>query len=393
MSSTMKIAMLVKNFITTGGAERYAVELSTRLAKRGHDVHVYAHRWDPALAEGITLHRIPRIWRPRFIDAMRYALETRRLVRRGSYDVIHSHQRTIHHHVITMHHPCYQIGRDGAPALRRLFNRLWRWVSPRHLVYRWLERRQFCARTVRAIISVSRTIKAEILSRYPVESEQIHVIHPGVDVEKMAPDVAARLRLDFRKRHELAERDLAIVFIGSEFKRKGLRCAIEAVGLLHAKGPSAVTPHLFVLGSGNPLNYQRQAEQLGVAPFVHFIGLYRHVEHYYALADLFLLPTLSDPFPLVVLEAMACGVPVIVSRQQGVAEVLRDGDNALLLDDPRDPRQIAAAIDLLCDPTRRTRMGRQAREMAMRLTWERMTDEVERLYQRTVAPRSYEEAT
>jgi UDP-glucose:(heptosyl)LPS alpha-1,3-glucosyltransferase len=142
-----------------------------------------------------------------------------------------------------------------------------------------------------------------------------------------------------------------------------------------------------VLGSDDPTDYRRLAERLHIASRVHFVGLYPQVEHYYAAADLCLLPTLSDPFPLVVLEAMACGLPVVTTTRQGVAELLRHGDNALLVEDPRDTRAIVEAIRALAAPDERRRIGRRARETVATLTWDRMTDEIEQLY-RDVAGRS-----
>jgi UDP-glucose:(heptosyl)LPS alpha-1,3-glucosyltransferase len=377
----MKIAMLIKNFITTGGAERYAVELSHRLARRGHGVHVFAQRWDADLLEGVTLHPIRRIRVSHYLNALWYALAARRANRRQSFDIIHSHQRTIEHDVISMHHPCYRIGRADDGIIRRLLHWLGGRISPRHRVYRWLERRQFCNRNVRAIVAVSQGIKEDILAHYPEVGEaKVRVIHPGVDVGRMSPERIARHRNDIRKQHGLTADAPAIIFVGSEFKRKGLRYAIEALGLLEHDRQVAVKPHLFVLGSGEPTEYRELAEGLAIADRIHFVGLYSPVEHYYAAADMCLLPTLSDPFPLVVLEAMACGLPVIVSAGQGVAEVLQNGVNALLLDDPRDTRTIAACIVQLCDSVRRSEMGARARRTAETLTWERMTDEIERLY-------------
>jgi UDP-glucose:(heptosyl)LPS alpha-1,3-glucosyltransferase len=383
----MKIAMLVRNFVTTGGAERYAVELSTRLGRRGHDVHVYAYRWDPGVTGGLTMHRVPYIRRPRFVNALLYAFLTRRLVRQEPFDIIHSHQRTIHHHVLSMHHPCYVAGRFFAGPLRQALDWIGGLVTPRHLVYRWLEFRQFHCRSLACVVAVSHGIKRDILAHHALDPETIHVIYPGVDVDGLSPERIQPHRRDVRKRHQLTDDDLAVVFVGSEFKRKGLRYAIEALGLLARERRLPAVPHLFVLGGGDPSDYRRLAERLEIAARVHFIGLYPQVEHYYAAADLCLLPTLSDPGPLVVLEALAAGLPVIVSRQAGTAELLLDGENARLLDDPRDVRRLADAILSLADPAVRRRMGERARKTVSNMTWDAMADEIEALYRRALSAR------
>ncbi|MEW6324601.1 MAG: glycosyltransferase family 4 protein [Nitrospirota bacterium] len=363
----MKIAMLVKNFVTTGGANRYAVELSRCLARKGHDVHVYAQSWDEALLRGLTLHRVRVIRRPRFLNSLVYALQVSRRTRRGSYDIVHSHQRTVHHHVLSMHHPCYQGGRLG--------------IAPRHLAYRWLESRQFGCPAIRAVIAVSEQNKQDIVAHYPRVSPFIHVIYPGVDRIFLETTDGSEHRRAVRARHGIAEDDLALILVGSEFKRKGLRFLIDALALLRQHRALERIPHLLVLGGGDPAEFRELAGRHGLAGQIHFVGMTRTVERYYAAADLLVLPTLNEPFGMVVLEAMASGLPAVVSRIAGAAEVLRHGDNALLLDDPRDPKQIADAVVALSDPERRRAMGRRARDTARAFTWERMAEEIERLYQ------------
>jgi UDP-glucose:(heptosyl)LPS alpha-1,3-glucosyltransferase len=379
----MKIAMLVKNFVTTGGSNRYAVELSTRLSRRGHEVHVYAQGCDPALIGGLIFHRIRSFRRPRFLNSFFYSLLMMVRMKNSSFDVIHSHQRTIYHHVISIHHPCYQIGRRAMGIFGKFFQIIKLLTSPRHLVYKWLESRQFKCRPLKCVIAVSKGSRQDILAHYDIEPSMICVINPGVDSKKMSPEVTRQHRADIRKQHGLEDRDVAIVFVGTEFKRKGLHYAIEAVGLLARDHPSSTT-HLFVIGGGPQEQYRGLATRLGVGERVHFIGLYTHVEHYYAAADIFLLPTLSDPFPLSVFEAMAFGLPVVVSRGQGVAEVLKNGHDAILLDDPRDPSRIKAALVELSSEQRRRELGRHARETALLFTWDRMVDKIERLYEEVI---------
>jgi UDP-glucose:(heptosyl)LPS alpha-1,3-glucosyltransferase len=383
----MKIAMLIKNFVMTGGAERYAVELSTRLARRGHDIHVFAQRWDSGLVSGITLHPIPRLHRPRFLNSLYYALAVRRQVMRERFEIVHSHQRTIHHHVVSMHLLCYSVFRPGAsPAARRL-SAITSLFSPRHLVYRWLESRQFGCRVLTHVVAVSGATKQDILTHYPLDPATVRVIYPGVDTTGISPDVVQSSRRDIRKQYDLSDDDLVLVFVGSEFKRKGLQYALEALALLHRDDRLPVTPRLLVVGRGNPGEYQRLAAQRGIGRLVHFVGLRREVWPYYAAADICILPTLGDTFSLAVLEAMACGLPVVVSRQAGVAELLQHGYNAMLLDDPRDPRHIAEQLRALCDGQRRSEMGRSARETAASLTWDRMTDDMVKLYHESLGQR------
>jgi UDP-glucose:(heptosyl)LPS alpha-1,3-glucosyltransferase len=355
--------------------------------KRGHEVHLFVQRWDPALLPGFVLHGIHWIRVARYLNSLYYAFQTRRLVRRQHFDVVHSHQRTLHHHVLSMHHPCYRMGRPASGRWGRWLNAIRGTVNPRHLTYRWLERREFHCRLLTHVIAVSDGTRQDILAHYPLDPARVHVIHPGVDSERMAPDAVRRHRVEVRKELELDAQDRVLIFVGSEFERKGLRHVIDALGLLQRDGRGR-QPHLLVLGGGQAGPYQRQAEQLGVARRVHFLGLRTQVERYYAAADICLLPSLSDPFGMVVLEAMACGLPVIVSRHQGVAELLKDGYNAYLLENPRDSTRIAELTAQLDDDRLREEMGRRARETAQACSWDAMTDRVLALYAESIRQRA-----
>ena len=90
----------------------------------------------------------------------------------------------------------------------------------------------------------------------------------------------------------------------------------------------------------------------------------------YAAADIFTLPTFFDPFANATLEAMAAGLPVITSRRNGAAEILRPGVDGLVVDRPEDVGGLAAALASLADPDRRAALGGKARETALRYPWD-----------------------
>jgi glycosyltransferase involved in cell wall biosynthesis len=170
-----------------------------------------------------------------------------------------------------------------------------------------------------------------------------------------------------------------MVFVGTEFRRKGLHVVLEAMHRLAETTPSAL--HLFVIGAGEAAPYRALAERWRLTGRVHFAGYLAEVERFYAAADLLVLPTQSEPFGMAVLEAMACGLPVIVSRRAGVAELLPDSYNACVLDDPGDVVQLADAVRSLCDRRRREALGRQGLTIARAHDWDRMVDRIVQLYE------------
>lgn len=383
----MKIAVLIKNFVRTGGAERYAVELSVRMAQKGHKVHLFTQRWDPDLVDGFIVHKIVRhIRRPSYINSLLYALEARNLLKKQHFDIIHSHQRTIFHNVISMHHPCYKLGKRNPAMFLKLLNWFRRHFVIRHLTYSWLESGQFLCKNLKHVIAVSQIIKEDILNHYAIDPSVIHVIYPGVAPIEMPMEMADKALKDIRNKHGLTTEDTVIIFVGSEFKRKGLFSAIQALALLLGNTRLPVLPHLLVLGSGDPRKYRKQSERLGVSGNVHFVGLSQSVEQYYLASDIFLLPTLSEPFGMAALEAMAMGLPVIVSKKAGIGEILKHRHDALLLEDPVNAHEIKNAILSLSDRSYRLKLGRHAKKTAEHFSWNRMSEEILSLYAAVAAP-------
>ena len=121
--------------------------------------------------------------------------------------------------------------------------------------------------------------------------------------------------------------------------------------------------------------YVQMAKKLGVENRTIFLGLVEDVENIYAASDIFILPTLSDPSPLVPLEAMASGLATILSNEHytGTAEHIKHGE-ALILTDPKDPEEIAEALRKLTDKEYRLELGQKGRRTAERITWERTTE-------------------
>ena len=129
-----------------------------------------------------------------------------------------------------------------------------------------------------------------------------------------------------------------LLFVGSGFQRKGLPAILKALTLL------TFPAHLIVVGKERLSPYQRLAKKLGVDSSVTFIGPISDVAPYYMGANLFIFPTVYEPFSNVCIEAMAAGLPVVTSRINGASEVLVEGENGYIVEDPLNPAEIAAKI-------------------------------------------------
>jgi UDP-glucose:(heptosyl)LPS alpha-1,3-glucosyltransferase len=358
----LKIAVLNRIFSPTGGgAERYSIALVEQLAAV-HEVHVFAqeihHQWP-----GVHYHRIAAAFKkPRWLNQLWYASATWQATRHG-FDIVHSHENVWHGNVHTMHVKTVQRslfeGLKGLPlALRRLKVAL----SPRLLTYLGFERVRLGARQGVAVVAASQLLQAELLAQYPRVAGRISTITPGV-----AMPHRLTAQTDARRALGVVTDGPCIAFIANDYARKGLPTLLAA-----AQGLPGV--HLLVAGHpGQIARFKTQAHTLGIAQRVHFLGPQADIGVVYCAANLLAHPTLEDTFAMVVLEAMAHGLPVVVSASPycGIAALLTDGENALLLSNPQDPQALQTALQsILGNPSVHQRLSKAGYSFAQQHSWQ-----------------------
>ncbi len=372
----LRIAVLNRVFAPTGGgAERYSMALVEQLAAR-HEIHVFAqqieHQWP-----GVSYHRVSRpLARPRWFNQLWYAAATWWATRRG-FDLVHSHENTWHGNVQTVH---------VVPVRYSLFQGRGRWrgalrwlkvaTSPRLMVYLWLERARFSNPEQRRIVVTSSSLMNQIASAYPATSPALRLLTPGV----MRVDGAATpgQRSAARQRLHLPSAGRGILFVGNDYRKKGLASLTRALARLPQDTWLAV-----VGDRGQVAEFQTQAKAAGVADRVFFLGPLSDIHAAYRAADCLAHPTLADTFAMVVLEAMAHGLPVLVSsaRYCGISSSLTHEVNALLLDDPQDSKALAdALLSVLEDPSLRARLGQAAAAFASLHQWPAIALQQEEIY-------------
>ena len=358
----MKIAVLIRNFVTTGGAERYAVEVTQRLAKK-HDITVFCQTHDPALVEGLKVHKVFKIGdKPRWLNQILFAIACDRATKNQGFDAIHSHDRTYHYDAYVVHCPCYKTKFVEAGPKGLFKYGLRAFLSLRHATYRWLEREQFKTHPQRVVIVVSDYISRNIQLCYPGQTTKVVVAPPGV--EKVTHTCSAP---------KTGEK-LEVLFVGTEFKRKGLEHALR--GFARSKLNNS---HLSIAGGGDPSEFLALAKQLGIEQRVTFLGLVKDVASLYQKSHLFLFPTVIEPFGMSPLEAMAYGLPVIISPPQnnGFVEQLEHGE-AIVLKDLEDAQEIGRAIDEFENLDTWRLYSQKSLAVADRLSWDSTTDANER---------------
>jgi UDP-glucose:(heptosyl)LPS alpha-1,3-glucosyltransferase len=338
----MRIAFVRRAWSPTGGAEHYLNRLATQLRGRGHECVLLCERWTQGPESAFAdVERFPvqaPAWlRPKaFADAVNV-----RLAAKGEtlFDLVFSLERGIRAHV-------YRAG-DGVHRewLRRRaraapFLGFWRnWTNPKNHVVLALERATFHPDNTRRVIANSALVRRDIQAHFGFPAERIHVVPNGVDVAFFGSgDRAAG-----RKALGWHPEEIVCLLVGAGAERKGHTAAREACRRAGAD------IRLAVIDEPPPCS----------------------MPDLYAAADMFLLPTIYDPFANVTLEAMAAGLPVVTTAANGGSEAVRPGTDGFVVEDPTDVAEMASCLCLLKDPVRRRRMGEAARQQAAHYSLER----------------------
>jgi UDP-glucose:(heptosyl)LPS alpha-1,3-glucosyltransferase len=362
----MRIALVVHDYDKAGGHSRYVAELAERFAGR-HEVHIFANTFGVGPPEGAVAHHV-FAWRASALTTIFTFLVPATLATRRRFDIVHAQGLSALGADVVTAHICNRawfnaLKRDGGPDWKvRLFDAL---VVP-------FERRLFAAPDAH-VIAVSDTVRRDLLEQYG-RSQETTVIHHGVDLATFSPDQRATYRASVRASLGLSEADVACLFVGD--LRKGARHLIRALADLAASspgGPERVAETLLLVSRTDPAPYRRLADTLGVSARLRFLDATSTIERYYAAADLFVFPTPYDAFGMVVAEAMASGLPVIVSRTAGASELVTPEFDGIILDDPDDEGAIARSVRRLAgDEGLRRRLGTAAAEKMRDHSWDRV---------------------
>lgn len=368
-----RVAVLTRRFgVSFGGAERYAVEMVRELSS-AFQIHVFAQEFD-AESEGFVTIRVPVITqKPRWINQFWFALYTWWRCR-SNFDIVHSHEMTWIGNVQTVHVVPFQIGVFGdlQPPMRWL-KALGIILSPRLMMYWTLEHFRLKRKDGRRLIAVSASLQSMLSRQCRQYLPQVDLIEPGVSVPAMDQgELANRLALG------LPAEILLGLFIANDYKKKGFIKLLESLHQL----PDM---HLVAISNQNSIKEMAAlATKAGLADRIHFRLQTKKLSNYYRTANLFLHPTLEDSYGMVVLEAMAHGLPVVVSgpKHCGIAADLSQAHHALILDDPTQAHQITrAALAIVNDQKLREHLIDTGLKFVASRSWALKATELSRIYE------------
>lgn len=365
-----------------GGAERYLVDLCTRMAAEGYEVHVYAKHWDEE-DPGIYFHTVKAIRFPKSLQLLSFAVRATRAIEKGHYDITFGVGNTLNADILQPHG-----GVHWAWFWRslRIYNHPIRWAikflgrvfSLKQWASGWIQDAPYKRKTFSKVIAISDMVKQDLMRWYQIPEERITVIYNGVDIDHFHPR-NRQYREAVRARHDIEKEDWVLLFVSNNFRMKGLDFLIKALAILK-KGEHPPFK-LLVLGKDRQHFYLHLAKEIGISEELVFVGLTREPEKYYGASDLLIHPTFYDACSLTVLEALASGLPVITTHSNGASGIITQGQEGFVISDPRDEKALSEKILFWLDRERIGRASIAARQLAESYSSERNWEEIKNIFQ------------
>ncbi|MEY8772883.1 glycosyltransferase family 4 protein [Erwinia sp. ACCC 02193] len=373
--SKVRLAIVRQKYRPDGGAERFISRALEALDDDSLDLNIITRSWQGEPKPEWHLHICnPKKW-GRISRERGFALAARACWQREKFDIVQSHERIAGCDIFRAGDGVHRVWLAQRARIVSPVQKLLADLSPYHRYVMAAEEEMFRSPALKKIICNSLMVKNDIMRCFQVPEEKFAVIYNAIDAQRFQPATPAE-RQQSRASLRLPAEAKVFIYVGSGFERKGLRASISAL--------AATEAHLLVVGQDKQqARYLSHARALGCEKRVHFVGVQHNVIPYYHAADALILPTLYDPFPNVILEAMACGLPVITSDTCGGAEFIVNGEQGYVCD-ALDIVALSAAAQAIPLRSVDARMGDAARERVLPCSPQRLAGQLHALYQQVL---------
>ena len=363
-----------------GGMSEWCWQFVNSAAARKHALHVIAQGFgEDLLPTDVVQHRLPQAGsRVAFAQAASSAIRDLKL------DVVHDMGLGLDFDIFQPHGGSYAawLGRrlDMYPAwIRGIKRSIDAWL-PRQRDFAQHGQMQTAAlaRGQSQVIAISNMVAESFTRLQGVRPDRIEVIYNGVDCSRYSPAHRAQLRAVARRKLGLADETVLLLLAAHNFRLKGVPELLATARRLLANGRPV---HVAIAGGKRLAKWRHFANRLGLAGRVSFLGTVADMIPLYAAADAYVHPTYYDPCSLVLLEAAASGLPIITTRRfNGAAELFREGEEILTINDPTDGDALYERADAVFDERIREALGAAARQVALRNPIERNIANIVALY-------------
>lgn len=367
-----RLAIVRQKYRPDGGAERFVSRALEALSAHDLELNVITRQWQGDKQDNWHIHLCDPIKWSRISREKGFADAARDLWQQENFDLVQSHERIAGCDIYRAGDGVHRRWLLQRARILPAWRRQWLLRDRYHQYVMQAEKAMYEASELKAVICNAEMVKREIIEDFAIPANKIHVIYNAIDSSRFVPATPEQ-RARWRNELNIPQQAVALVFVGSGFERKGLASAIRAI--------AQSDRYLIVVGQDKAENsYRSLAKSLGCQDRVVFVGMQKNTLPFYQAADGLLLPTLYDPFPNVILEAMACGLPVITTPGCGGAEFITTGQNGFVCD-ALSIHELSDAVMAIPARHLNEAMGVRARERVRDATPEKLSQQLIALYQ------------
>ena len=369
-----RVAVVYERFTSVGGAERFCLETCRYLSGlEDFELTVVCGEVVDCLP-GIRFIEVGVCSFPRMLKKNRFVKRVQAVLKRERFDLVHSHQQLPGTHCISLH---------GAPHgiwTRQIQNKKRLSGLDRRIV--GLEQETFAHPSLKAVFPVSTLVHQLYGSLYELGNKQVYITPPAVDAGWLDEDAfCPEIRSVARERFGFTQDDVVVTFVAMNWSHKQLDFLMKVVAVVQEE--ATVPVRLLVAGKGDEEKYGRKAKALGIE--VAFAGVERErLKEVYAAGDIFALPSKWDAFAMVVVEAMAASMPVLISAETGARDVVEEGVTGFVVGQA-DVATWSEILALLIEDTDlRSKTGRAARATAESFAWKSTSERIAAAWRETL---------
>lgn len=359
----MRVALVHLRHAYTGGTERYLNLLAAFLAERGDEVTIVCRSHERPPHPSVRFEELRPIAIGATARMKSFAQAVEQHVAASSYDVVYGLGKTWTHDVVRLGGGCQATYIELAhSATLKPWERALQIGEGKLEAALAIEKKALAPGNYQRVVVNSRMVARDVQARHGVPAEKIDLVYNGADLERYAPALRATSGAALRKELGLGASEFVVLFLGSGYGRKGLDVVLA--GFADAARVHAQLRLLVVGHDSDQPRYETMARKMGLVGRVCFLGGRRDTEACYAASELYVLPTRYDPFANTTIEALASGVPVITSANNGASELLDGGGAGTVLPNAGDAKGVAEGIRSWCDPAHWQRGATAARAVA-----------------------------
>jgi len=385
MSETNPISIMIHNLNPWGGQDRSMLEIAWQLNRTiPLEIHSFSIEGDK---EWFDMKHIPyqaKIQRPIIFKYLSYQKQTKKNINPNSIvqstgtaslvsDVVQV--QFLHHEWQEIYKLLPEDKRSSGNFLKAAYHQ---WLTQYKLK---MEAKAYTKN--KHYIAISHGIKKQLIKHFSIPANNISIIHHGVDTEAFCPfqdsEDGSTVRKQLREQHNIKPDDVLLLHVGALNARKGLFKTFELLSYLKKQGFDNIK--FLAVGQGDQHILKKNIKDLDIEDRVQLVSHTKQVRDYYWASDLFMFPTFYEPFGLVILEALSCGIPALTTTVAGASELMTSADMGVLFNPEASVPEIANLIvPAFRDANLRKQWGENAREMSLQQTWKKVGNKYRRFY-------------